>query len=105
MTKTHLAAAAALLVACFGGAALADNTNVIRIKNPKASTVTVEYSIGNDATCLSHSVSKQPIPGGDTFKLTLKAPVPKFCCLRVAGTSKWSIAPLKGGKDYDLAIE
>ena len=79
--------------------------NVIHIKNPKAATVTVEYSTGNDPTCATHKVLAQPIPPGDKLTLTITPPTRRSsAACALAGTSKWSVEPLKGGKGLRLTI-
>jgi hypothetical protein len=106
MRMLKFAAPIGLAAVCLASAALADNINYIRIKNPKGSTVKVEYAVGNSQDCAQNKVYNgiEPIPPGAVFQIKITPPHPKFCCLRVFGNPNWAREGLAGGKDYDLVI-
>ena len=103
-SKFAIPIAAAIL--CVASAASADRTNEIWIKNPKAVTVAIDYAIGNSTDCNLNRTyhGTKAIPAGETLKLQIRPPHPKFACLRVSGTAAWSRESLAGGKDYSLTI-
>jgi len=106
MSAAKFAVPFGLAVLCVASAALADRTNEIWIKNPKGHTVVVDYAVGNSVDCAANRVyfGSKAIPAGDTLKLTIKPPHPKYACLKVAGTANWVREQLKHGKDYELVV-
>jgi hypothetical protein len=106
MSASKFAIPVAIAVVCVASTALADRTNEIWIKNPKRVTVAIDYALGNSTDCnLNRTYTgTKAIPAGETLKLQIKPPHPKFACLRVSGTRTWSRESLAGGKDYSLTI-
>jgi hypothetical protein len=104
MAANRLGLSLLLALATFSLPALAERIGWVKVKNPKATAVAVEYRIGPYLDCHKNNdyVGSRVIAAGDTWTLEVRGE--GNACIRVAGAPKWWRNKVNNGQTHEWII-
>ena len=104
MARRKLVLPLLLALATVSLPALAERIGWVKIKNPRASAVAVEYRIGPYTDCHKNNdyVGSRVIPAGDTWSLEVRGE--GNACIRVAGSAKWWRNKVNNGQTHEWIV-